>query len=179
MPIAAADIKFRLSINAGPGNSTAQGNVNDSIGGFMSTTDLVDAALHNLFDQISGDENAASDVEYRCFFLFNDHDTLTYQGVKVWLSSEVAGGASAAIALDGTGVVAFNAAGAQAERVANEGAAPVGEAFSSPTTKAAGLAVGDMAPNTVIAIWVRRTAANSAALDNDGVTIRAEGDTAQ
>lgn len=41
---------------------------------------------------VTGDENAASDVEYRCIFVHNNHATLTLQGVVVWLSAEVAGG---------------------------------------------------------------------------------------
>lgn len=178
MPVVAADIKSKLSINTGPGNSTAQPDPNDSLGGFMSSTELTDATTHNLFDVISGDDNAGSVVDYRVYFVHNSHATLTLFGAKAWLSSEVAGGASAAIALDGTGKVAYNAAGAQAERIANETTAPAGESFSSPTTKGAGLNIGDLAAGQVIGIWVRRTAANSAALDNDGVTIKVEGDTA-
>jgi hypothetical protein len=50
--------------------------------------------------------------------------------------------------------------------------------FSSPTTKGTGLALGDIAAGSCRAIWIKRTAANSAALNNDGVTIRIEGDTA-
>lgn len=177
MAITAADIHFHLSINVGPGNSTAQPNPNDSIGGFLSSTEIVDATLNDLFDVITGDENAASVVDYRCFFVRNSHATITLLNTKVWLFSEVAGGASAAIALDGTGIVDFNAVGAQAERVANELTPPAGEVFTAPTTKAAGLNVGDLAPGKAIAVWVRRTAANTSAVDNDGVTIKVEGDT--
>ena len=178
MPIASTDLLFKLSINTGPGNSTAQPNVNDSLGGFMSSTQVTDATLHNLFDVVTGDENAASDVEYRCIFIHNAHATLALQGAKVWISAEVAGGATAAIALDQTGVVTAGLATAQAERVANENTAPTGETFSAPTTKATGLLIGDIAAGSVQAIWIRRSAANTAAVSNDGVTIRVEGDTA-
>ena len=178
MAITATDILFKLSKNTGPGNSSAQADPNDSIGGFMSSTQITDATLHNLFDVVTGDENAASDVEYRCFFIHNNHGTLTWESVKVWLFSETAGGASAAIAIDGTGVVSATSASAQAERIANEGTAPSGEVFSSPTTKAGGLSVGNIGAGQAVAIWVRRTAANTAAVDTDGVIIRAEGDTA-
>ena len=178
MAITATDILFKLSKNTGPGNSSAQADPNDSIGGFMSSTQITDATLHNLFDVVTGDENAASDVEYRCFFIHNNHGTLTWEAVKVWLFSETAGGASAAIAIDGTGVVSATSASAQAERVANESTAPSGETFSSPTTKATGLSVGNIGAGQAVAIWVRRTAANTAAVDTDGVIIRAEGDTA-
>lgn len=178
MAITATDILFRLSVATGPGDTNAQGNPNASFEDFMSTTAIVDATDNNLFDDISGDENAASDVEYRNFFVFNNHGSLTWQSVVVWLSSEVAGGANAAIAIDGTGVVDSDSASAQAETVANESTAPSGESFSAPTTKGTGLSIGNIPADDVQAIWVRRTATNSAAQNADGVTIRVEGDTA-
>jgi hypothetical protein len=178
MAITATDILFKLSKNTGPGNSSAQANPNDSIGGFMSSTQITDATLHNLYDVITGDENALSTIDYRCFFIHNNHATLTWESVKVWLFSETAGGATAAIAIDGTGVVSATSASAQAERITNETTAPSGESFTAPTTKGTGLAVGNIGAGQCIAIWVRRTAANTAAVDTDGVIIRAEGDTA-
>ena len=53
MPIVAGDIDFRLSGGA------ANSDVNASLGGAKSSTELVDATLHNLFDQVSGDEAQA------------------------------------------------------------------------------------------------------------------------
>lgn len=178
MPIVSGDIKFRLSVTTGPGNSTAQGDPNASLGEFMSTTDLVDATVGNLFDNVSGDENAASDVEYRCLFIYNSHGTLTWQSPVVWISAEVGSGANAAIGIDTTAASANNSASAQAIEVANESTAPGGVSFSSPTTKGTGLALGDLDAGECRAIWIRRTATNSAAVDSDGVTITAEGDTA-
>jgi hypothetical protein len=178
MAITATDILFKLSVATGPGNANAQADPNLSFEDFMSSTQITDATDNNLFDDISGDENAASDVEYRNFFVHNNHGSLTWQSPVVWLSSEVAGGANAAIAIDGTAASAFNSASAQAETVANESTAPSGESFSSPTTKGTGLALGDLVAGNVRAIWVRRTATNSAAQNADGVTIRVEGDTA-
>lgn len=178
MAITAAELQKKLSINTGPGNSTAQANPNDSIGGFMSTTQITNATLNNLFDDVSGDENAALEAEYRCFFIHNTHASLTWQSPKVWVSSQVAGGADVAIALDGTGVVAAGLTTAQAERIANENTAPTGEAFSTPTTKATGLAVANVGPGQCFAIWVRRTTTNSAALNNDGAIVEYSGDTA-
>lgn len=179
MAITASDILFRLSVNTGPGDSTAQGDPNDSIGGFMSTTEITDASQNNLFDDISGDENADETVDYRCFFVFNNHGSLAWQSAVAWISAEEAGGADAAIALDDTGVVDSDSSSAQAERIANEETAPSGESFSAPTTKATGLSIGNIPADDVQAIWVRRTATDSAALNADGVTIRVEGDTAE
>lgn len=178
MAITAADILFKLSVAAAAGDTTAQADPNASLGDQISTTQITDATLHNLFDKVTGDDNAASDVEYRCFFVHNNHASLTWENVKVWISSETAGGASAAIGLDPAGVTAKGLGSAQAAVIANEDTAPAGVAFTAPTTKSTGLTIGDIAAGSVAAIWIRRTAANSAALDTDGVVIRCEGDTA-
>lgn len=178
MAITAADVLFKLSVAAAAGNTTAQPDPNASLGDQISTTQITDATLHNLFDVVTGDENAASDVEYRCYFVHNNHGSLTWETVKLWIASEVAGGASAAIGLDPAGVVAVGLGSAQAAVVANESTAPAGVTFTAPTTKAAGLTIGNIPAGSVQAIWVRRTAANTAAVDTDGVTPRCEGDTA-
>jgi hypothetical protein len=180
MAIVAGDLLYKLSVLTGAaGNSTA-GTPAGSLGKYISTTEITDATLNNLFDDVSGDENAESDVEYRCIFIHNNHGSLTLQSPVVWLSAEVADGASAAIAIDDVAASLIGSASAQADEIADEDTAPgagVGS-FSAPTTKGTGLSLGDIAAGYCRAIWVRRTAANNAALDNDGATIRVEGDTA-
>jgi hypothetical protein len=179
MAIASSDIKFRLSIKTGAaGDTGAQADPNQSLGKYISQTEITDNTLNNLFDDVSGDENAANDVEYRCFFVLNNHGSLVLQTAICWISAEVAGGASVAIGLDPAGVVAKGSASAQAALVATESDAPAGVSFSAPTSKGAGLAIGNIAAGYCQAIWVRRTAANTIAVDNDGATIRVEGDTA-
>ena len=177
MAITATDILFKFSVAAAAGNTTA-GTAAGSLGDQISTTQITDATLHNLFDVVSGDENAASEAEYRCIFVHNAHGSLTWENVVVWLSAETAGGAVAAISVDTTGVTAVGSGSAQAKTVADENTAPSSQTFSAPTTKGTGLAIGNIPAGSVAAIWIRRTAANTAAVDNDGVTIRCEGDTA-
>lgn len=178
MPITDTDLLVKLSIKTGSaGNSLAQSDVNASLGKYISTTQITDATLNNLFDNVTGDENAASDVEYRCFFIHNAHATLTLIDPKVWLSAEVAGGAVAAIGIDTTAASAIGDSSAQALEVANESTAPVGVTFSAPTTKGAGLSLGDLPAGQTRAVWMRRTAANTGAVNDDGATVRVEGDT--
>lgn len=176
MPIVDTDIKFKYSVAAAAGNTTA-GTAAGSLGDQISTTEIADATLHALFDVVSGDENAASDVEYRCIFVHNAHASLALQNAVVWLSAEVSGGAAAAISVDTTAASAVGAAAAQAKTVADESTAPASQTFSAPTTKGTGLSIGTLNAGQVRAIWVRRTAANTAALNDDGVTLRIEGDT--
>lgn len=179
MAILTTDILFKHSVKTGSaGNSTAQADPNQSLGKYISTTPWAGGTLHDLFDVVSGDENAASDVEYRCVFIHNAHASLTLYNAVVWVSAETAGGCSVAIAVDSTAASAIGGASAQALEVANESTAPnPALTFSTPTTKGAGLSLGNLAAGQCRAIWIRRTAANSSALANDGATIRVEGDT--
>jgi len=179
MPIASTDILYKYSVTTGSAGNTTAGTAAGSLGKYISTTPVIDATLDNLFDDVTGDENAAGDVEYRCIFIHNNHATLTLQRTVVWMASEVSGGANVAIALDNIGVTAVGSSSAQAATDVNEDTAPTGVgAFSSPSSKAAGLSIGDIPPGSVAAVWIRRTATNSAAQNNDGVTLRVEGDTA-
>jgi hypothetical protein len=177
MAITATDILYKFSVAAAAGNTTA-GTAATSLGDQISTTQITDATVGNLFDDVTGDENAASEAEYRCFFVHNNHATLTWQNVVVWVVSEVAGGANIAISVDTTAASAVGSASAQAKSVADENTAPTSQTFSTPTTKGTGLSIGNLTSGQVRGIWVRRTAANSAALNSDGTVIQCEGDTA-
>jgi hypothetical protein len=177
VPIVDADVSARLSVAAAAGDTTA-GTPATSLGDQVSTTNISGTSLNNIFDDVTGDENAASDVEYRCVFILNGHATLTLTSVKLWIASETAGGASLAFGADPTAASAKGAATAQAVAVATEQDAPAGVTFSAPTTKAAGISLGDIGPGQVKAFWLRRTAANSAAINLDGATWQVQGDTA-
>jgi hypothetical protein len=181
MPIISTDLLYKFSVKTGyAGNSTA-GTAAGSLGKYISTTQIADNTLNNLFDDVTGDENAASDVEYRCIFIHNAHDSLTLQNAVVWLQSEVSGGASIAIAIDNIEASLIDSESDQADEIADENTAPgpgVGS-FSSPTSKSSALSLGDIAAGQCRAIWIRRTAANTSPKNNDGVTLRVEGDTAE
>lgn len=175
--IQSSEILIKYSVAAAAGNTTA-GTAATSLGDQISTTEMPDATLNALFDDVSGAENAASDVEYRCIFIHNSNAANALQSAAVWLSSEVAGGAAIAIGVDTTAASAIGAAVAQALTVADESTAPSGVSFSSPASFATGVALGDIPAGYCRAIWVRRTAANTAALNSDGVTLSVQGDTA-
>ena len=172
MPIVDAEITFRLS--GGAGNAAP----NSSLGGVMSSTAWTGGTLHDLFDVISGDDNATSKVDYRCVYIRNGNATLAWgPNIKVWFSAVTAGGADLAIGLDPAGAGNGSTTGV-ATTIANENAVPAGVAFSAPTDKASGLSGPASVPaSNVFALWIRRTATNSAAVNNDGATIQVQGDT--
>jgi hypothetical protein len=174
MAIAASDILLKLSTPSGSaGNSTA-GTPATSLGKYVSTTAVTDATLSNLFDPVSGSEAAAGMTDYRCYFVHNNHASLTWSNVQVTIASQTAGGGTITIALDNLGVTALASASAQSATIASETTAPtgVGTFGNGPLT------IGNMAPGTVQAIWLKRVVtAGATALNPDGVVLTYTGDT--
>lgn len=175
--IVASEILTMLTVAAAAGGTTAQGNPNASLGDQASTTAWAGGVLHDLFDVITGAENAASTVDYRCVAVRNTNAANVFQSVKAWISSETAGGASLAIGADPTAASAYTAGAQQFVTAASETTAPAGVTFSSPTTQGAGVDLGDIGIAQVRGLWFRRTAANTSALSNDGATVSIGGDT--
>jgi hypothetical protein len=181
--IVAGDILWKFSVKTGSaGNSTAQAAPTNtstgSLGTYISTSAWAGGGTNDLFPDITGAQNAASQVDYSCLFIHNNNASNAYQNAVVYISSEVAGGASTALATDNTAISALGSASAQAGNIATSTTTPSGvSAFSSPTTAGTGLALGSIPVANVKAFWVRRTAANTAALSADGVTLAVSGDT--
>jgi hypothetical protein len=179
MAVTDAQLLLKLSTGSAAGSGNAAGSTPAaSLGGQISTTVLTNNSLHNLFDAVTGDENAALENEYRLLFIHNSNatDTAGPNG-KLWLFTDTpAGAADIAIALDGTGVTALAAATAQSEAVANENTAPTGESFTSPLTKVAGITLPNLLAGQVLPVWIRRTTANGGARSSVTVALRAEWD---
>lgn len=170
MPILSSEIEFRLS--GGASNT----DPNASLGGAMSTVGgglITTAVLNNLWDDVSGDESAAGDTEYRCIYVRNANASLTLSSAVLWIQSvSTSPDTTFALALAGEGK------GGTAETVANESTAPTGETFTSPTSKGAGLSLGNLANGEFYPVWIRRVVGSGAsAFNNDSVTLRVEGDT--
>lgn len=168
MPITSSDLKIYLSGGA------ANSDPNASLGGAISSTEVTDNTTHNLFDQVSGTESLAGDTEYRGVYLKNTHGTLTLQNTKIYISSNT-GSADTTIdiALDG------GATNATMETLTDESTAPSGETFTAPTTYAGGLSIGSLAAGEKKGLFIRRTVnASAAAVNDDAVTIKYDGDTA-
>lgn len=179
MAIVAGDLLIKLSVKTGSAGNTTAGTPAGSLGKYISTTAVSGTALNNIFDDVTGQENFDSDTEFRCIFVHNNHGSLTLQNAVVYISSQVSGGALAAIAVDSVASSAVGSSSAQALEVVDENTAPAAISFSAPTTRSTGLSLGNIAAGSVKAFWIRRTASNSAALSNDGAVFVVSGDTAQ
>lgn len=167
MAIVAGDIKKYLSGGA------ANADPNAALGGAISSVEIVDDTLSNLFDTVTAAETSAGDIEYRAFFVKNTHATLTYEDVVVYISSNTTSPdttVAIAIADEAVGVDTI-------ETIADESTAPSGPTFSSPSTAASGLTIGDMAPGEMKGIWVRWTVTANADAVLDAVSITTSGGT--
>lgn len=168
MAILAAEIILRLSGGA------SNANVNASLGGVKSSVEVSDATLHNIFDQVSGDESEAGDVEYRCIYVHNANATLDMQNAVAWiLSNSPSPGSDVAI---GVGSSAVNGT---EQTVANEGTAPAGVTFSAAANEGAAIALGTIPAGQHRAVWIRRTiTAGAAAYNADNFSMRIKCQTA-
>jgi hypothetical protein len=169
MPIVASDIKIRLSGGA------ANSNVNLSLGGAKSTTEVVDNTAHNLFDQVTGSESGSGDTEYRCVYIHNNHASLTMQNVRVYIQSN-------STSVDDTWEIALgsSAVNGTEQTIPDENTAPTGVTFSNTAVSyATGLAPPDIPFGQHKAIWYKRIVnPAAAAINNNSVTINVDCDTA-
>lgn len=157
MAIVANDIVKRYSVSAAAGDTTA-GTATTSLGDQVSTTAIPDDAFGNFFPDVTSDEATAGVVKYRCFFVLNNHATLSLAAGEVSIQSQIANGATIAIAVDNIAVSAKGSASAQAATIANENATPSGtSAFGNGP-----IALGTIPPGQVKAVWVRQTVAPGA-----------------
>jgi hypothetical protein len=162
MAIAATDIKLYASTNG--------------LGGAITATELTSDSLHNLFDVVSGAEAAAGDTEYRAFYVKNTHATLTWIGVKIWISSNTTStDDTLTIGLDLAGVISTGAG----DDTADESTAPSPTVtFAAAANEGAALTIGDMAAASYILIWVKRVVNSSAAaIASNAATLNWTGDT--
>lgn len=176
--IIASEIVWRFTTTAGAaGDSTANTTVGTFLGKYAATSAWAGGALNDLFADISGAENAASTVDYAGLAILNNNSANVAENGVIYISAETAGGASIAVGVDTTATSAKGSASAQLLTIANKNTAPAGVTFSSPTTIGTGLALSNIPTSNVKGVWVRRTAANTAALSADGMTLAVTVDT--
>jgi hypothetical protein len=178
VPITNSDVLLKYSATNGSAGNTQASSQAASLGKYISTTPVTNNSINNVFDNITGVQNAANQVDYRCIFVHNNNQGgITLLNAIAYISAEVSGGASSAIGVDPIGVTPIGQSSAQAQIVANNTSMPSGVTFTSPNTYTAGIALGNIPAGSCVALWIRRTANNTAAINNDGVVIVVQGDT--
>lgn len=174
MPASASDIKFFLSGGA------SNADPDDSRGGVISSFELVNGTLENLFDIVSLAEASAGHEDYRCFYVKNVNATDTIYDIRAWIETNTPSPTTTvAIGADPAGVGDGVTTGV-AVTIIGEVTAPAGVTFSTPVSAAAGVPGGvNLGPGQALGIWVRRTiSAGTSPLPSDDCRIRVRGLTA-
>jgi hypothetical protein len=164
MVIAATDLIWRLSggdTNTDPAASLG-GIISSQAGGIITKT----KTFNSIFDDLSGTESAAGDIEYRCIYITNTHGTLGLTSPKVYVSTNTANANDHIdIGLDLAGV------DGTADTIVNESTAPdPAVTFASDCTSyATGLALSATltANGGRAGIWIRRTITAGMTADDD------------
>ena len=138
-----SDLKYYLS------GGTTNTNQDLSLGGIISTTQ-VGTSLHGLFNKVTPEEAVDGGIKYRIIFVKNTHTSETAYDAVLYVSAETTSTST-------TIAVAYDSAGSQT--IADENTAPSNPTltFTTPLSKAAGVALGDIAPNAIKMICFRRT----------------------
>ncbi len=166
MAIVSTDIKFYLS--GGAGNT----NPNASLGGVISTTEITDNTLHNLFDKVSAGEAQTGDTEYRAIFIKNTHASLTLAGAKVYIQTNTPSTDTS------VQISVATEDGSPIQTIADESTAPTGQSFSTADGESNALSLGDLAAGAVKGLWIKRiVSSNASAYANDSVVIKVVGET--
>jgi|SRR5581483_6389061 len=184
-----SDILYYLSAPSASAGFANAGTAGASWGGYISTSQLNSSVtLDNLFNDITGSQNAADQVDYACLFVLNNTSSgNSMLNTVVWVpnSAYVAGGANAAVGADPTGISVKTVTSLQAVKITSNTVAPagvstwIGPQASAPTAPSytGGLQIGTVPPGSCFALWIRRTAANSAPVNADGLGIQVICDT--
>lgn len=165
MPIIATDIKKYLSGGA------ANADPNASLGGAISSVEVVDDSANNLFALALASEADAGSVKYRAIYIKNTHATLTYKSAKVYIDTNTPSSTTA------VQIALADESGSPIETIANENTAPVGPVFSDANGYANGLNIGDLAPGASKAIWIKYTITAGTEAVNDQFIIGVKGET--
>lgn len=173
MAVLSTDLKFILS---GGGSNT---DPDAALGGIISATEVVDDTLNNLFDNVSGAEHIAGDINYRCIYIKNNSADIAYASKLYIESNTPAADSEIQIGLDLAGAGDGVSTGV-ADTIPDEATAPSpAVTFSTAVDYANALNLGNLAAGAVYAIWIKRTiTAGDTAQANDNAVLKLAVDTA-
>lgn len=175
MTVELLEILFKLSTKQGDKGNELAAAPNQSLGKYISETLVsLSSLMDNLFDDISAADNQLEVVDYRCIFIHNANLVDTLHGVTAWIS-QLPSSVTVKIGVDPTAASLIDSASAQAVSIADEHTAPVGVTFSTAVDSGHAVSLGDIGPNRCRALWIERTATNTAAIPLDSASIRVEG----
>jgi len=181
MPLSSLDIVFYYTGNAtGPSDNTL------SLGGTISTHTIPDATANNVFDDVTGDESASGDTEYRAIAVKDTNSSYDMLNTKVWIEGYTraeSGADTIYFALENPG-----GSPASIQTIADESTAPDEDKFTVKTgatvswteegSPSSTLEFGTVNAGEWFGIWLKRVVPEDAsAYSNRSVTIKVQCET--
>lgn len=140
MQILPEEIKIYLS------GGSLNTNPNNSLGGAISNTLLIDNEINNLFDGIIAKEARDGDTSYRCVYIKNESSKV-FMLPKLYINSNTVNPT--------TEIFVGKDPNAVAQIIADEYETPIGVTFSSATDYDTGIDLVSMSPGDVLPIWIK------------------------
>ena len=185
MPLSSLDIKFYYTGDAtGPSNNTL------SLGGTIGSETIPDNTANNIFDDVTGDESASGDTEYRAIAVYadtvNSGGSYDMLNTKVWITGydrATSGADTIYFALENPG-----GSPSSIQSIANEGVAPDADKFTVKTGETVSwteegspsntLTFGTVTSEQWFGIWLKRVVpAGASAYNNRSCTIKVQCET--
>lgn len=164
MAIVDTDVLFQLSGGATNTDTDA------SLGGVISSTEIVDDTVNNLFALSDAEESEAGSTKYRGFFVKNNHATLTLTSPKIYISSNTPSVNTAVT------VALADETGSPMDTIADEDTDPA-VSFVTAVDFANGLSLGNLAPGESKGVWVKWVIDASTPATTDEMTFTVRGET--
>lgn len=151
----AATLQF--NITGGASNT----DVDASLGGVMSITQMSATALNNIFDDVDPDEATSGDTEYRMIDIYNAGDAAA-TSVEVYISSQTSS-ADTELQLGQDATNNPHTSGASLETLSNESTAPASPVITFGTHgDGAKLSLSDIPAGQAARICLKRIVSSSA-----------------
>lgn len=177
--IVSTDIQWLLSAPQAAAGYAMPGNAGNSLGLYVSTSQLsqTNNGLDNIFNDLSGAQNAGLQVDYACVFVFNNNKTgNTMIAPVVWLPIQLLGGtntATFAVGADPTLPSLLTATSPQATAISSSIIQPSNVSiWASPSSvPSGGVGLPNIPPGQVAAVWIQRTAGGLAGQNQYGIEV--------
>ena len=161
---------FQIFFSGGAANT----DPNASLGAAISTTQMTDATLENMFDNIKRKEILVGKTEYRGLYIKNSHATLPVHGAVIYVDqdpnqTQVSFGLDPAGSGDGTttGVM---------QTISTEDTVPTGVTFEDVNEFKVKLPLPTLKPLEVVGVWMKRIAVGSGSAETLTVGFTMTGD---
>lgn len=158
---------LKLQLSGGSGNT----DINASLGGVRSGTDIVDAIPQNLLDNVTRKEILVEKTEYRCFYVYNSHASLAIHGAVIYIDLDPIA-TETFLGLDPVGSGDGTTTGV-AQTISLEDTTPTGVTFEDAGEFRVKLPLPTLKALESQAIWIKRISTGGAGsgLITVGVTV--------